>query len=155
MNNKDAHINTRAPLCSHSRNIWDLLWAKHTVPGAWIQQWTKRQRFRADKSIIVLKSLGKKQNPDQAQKIMKKKYLLLVHLSVSSSHFPIATCKQTRLLVIPAMKHSNFKFLRKKLFAPNVNTWLFDKNSTELYSNKERFICMSVSFTDILLLLSE
>lgn len=102
----------------------------------------KKTKIQSRQKHHSAKEPRKEKNPDQAQKIMKKKYLLLVHLSVSSSHFPIATCKQTRLLVIPVMKHRNFKFLRKKLFAPNVNTWLFDKIAQNyILIKKGLFVC--------------
>lgn len=79
-------------------------------------------------------------NPNQV------KNMSLAHLTVSSSHFPIATCKQTCLPVFSVMKHRNFKFQRKKSLAPNVNKYLTGTITSEVWSYEERFTGMSASF---------
>lgn len=65
------------------------------------------ERSRVAQSLTVLKSTWKKQILTRHREIIKEeKYLILVHL-VISSNFSMATCKYIK-------KYRNFKFLRKK-----------------------------------------
>lgn len=66
----------------------------------------QRQSFRVEHHSS---KEPRKENPQQAQKDNEGRK------------------KKTNLQVIPVMEHRNFKFLRKKLLALNVNTLLFDK----------------------------
>lgn len=63
----------------------------------------KKTKIQSRQKHHSAKEPRKEKKPRPSTEDNEEKYLLLVHLTVSSSHFPIATCKQTRLLVIPAM----------------------------------------------------